>query len=63
MNFKWQFLIGAGFQETIDFLERSDNPWSLEIISYLTDENIKSEEDNEPLEKWFDFRYKYFFNE
>lgn len=55
--------IGAGFNETIDFLKMSDDPQSLEIISYLSDENTGSIEESESLEEWFDFRYKYFLNE
>lgn len=59
---EWQFLIGAGYNETIDFLKRSDNPQSLEIISYLSDENTKHINKNESLEEWFDFRYNYFLD-
>ena len=50
---EWQFLIGAGYNETIEFLKKSDNPH----------ENIKNIEENESFEEWFDFRYKYFLDE
>ena len=59
---EWQFLIGAGYNETIEFLKKSDNPQSLEIISYLLNENTKSIEENELFKEWFDFRYKYFLD-
>jgi hypothetical protein len=60
---EWQFLIGAGYNETIEFLKKSDNPQALEILSYLLNENIKNIEENESFEEWFDFRYKYFLDE
>lgn len=60
---EWQFLIGAGFDETINNLKESDNPLSVEIISYLSNENKKMIEDNESFTEWFDFRYQYFLDE
>lgn len=57
---EWQYLIGAGFTETIDFLERSNDPQSIEIISYLSERNTKNIDGNESYEEWLDFRYKYF---
>lgn len=60
---EWQYLIGAGFTETIDFLERSNDPQSFEIISYLSEENTKNIDENESFEEWLDFRYKYFLDQ
>lgn len=56
--FDVQFLVGAGVQETLAFLARSDDPVAPEIAEYIS--MCVAARDLDGLEGWLEFRRNYF---
>jgi len=55
-----QWLIGAGVENTISFLEREPDEKSKEILKYI--KSCRDEGHFDDLERWYNYRYQYFLN-